>query len=164
MQRKGLQRGEYACAIGGNARDYNTLVEAARRLPNLRFVFVVRPEFLRGLYLPPNVVTYVNLSYPATMNILKYSQFMVLPLLNSNVPCGHVTLVAAMHLAKAFIVTRPPGVHDYVTEGVNALTVAASSVDDFVTAIKRLCEDPMLRDRLGENGLKFVTHECTEER
>ncbi|MHB8887112.1 MAG: glycosyltransferase family 4 protein [Methylovirgula sp.] len=159
-----LEQGEYVCAIGGNARDYRTLVEAARQLPALRFVLVVRPESLRGLDLPANVAVHVNLSYSAAMNVLQHSRFMVLPLISSMVPCGHVTMVAAMYLAKAFIVTASLGVRDYAREGDNALTVTAGSVDSLVAAIKRLWEDPALCERLGDNGQKFATRECTEER
>ena len=37
-------QGDYVCAIGGNARDYRTLMVAAGRLPEIRFVVVARPE------------------------------------------------------------------------------------------------------------------------
>jgi glycosyltransferase involved in cell wall biosynthesis len=158
------ESGEYACSIGGNARDYGTLVEAARRLPQMRFVLIVRPENLRGLVLPANVTVHANLALGATMNVLLHSKFMVLPLIGSDVPCGHVTLVSAMHLGKAFIITDSSGVRDYVRNGVNALTVAPGSVESLVAAVKRLWDDPTLCARLGEGGKAFAGRECTEER
>jgi glycosyltransferase involved in cell wall biosynthesis len=159
-----LEGGDYICAIGGNARDYATLLESARQLPELRFVVVVRPESLRGLDIPPNVSVRTNLPIGMAMNILMYSRFMVLPLVNSEVPCGHVTLVAAMHLAKALIITDSLGVSDYVRHDNNALTVPAASANELTAAIKRLWTDSALCGRLGENGKKFATKECTEER
>ena len=56
-----LEQGEYVCAIGGNARDYGTLLEAARLTPHIRFVCVVRPNSLRGLDIPSNVTVHTNL-------------------------------------------------------------------------------------------------------
>src|SRR3546814_15688074 len=44
--------GDYIGAIGGNARDYPTLVAAARQMPEVTFVLVARPENLRNLDLP----------------------------------------------------------------------------------------------------------------
>jgi len=158
-----IEKEDYICAIGGNARDYKTLIHAARRLPNLTFVLVVRPESIQGLDLPPNVKKYVDLPYLKTMNVLKHSKFMVLPLLNSTVPCGHVTLVAAMYFKKAFIVTDSLGVRDYVTPGFNGLTIGANSVDDLVSAIENLWRDSTLCNTLSENGLAFAVRECAEK-
>lgn len=159
-----IEKGDYVCALGGNARDYSTLIEAAHRLPDVRFVLVVRPESLTGLDVPLNVKVYTNLPFGQTMNALLHSRFMVLPLVNSEVPCGHVTLVAAMHLGKAFVITDSAGVRDYVRREDNALTMAAGSVDSLTAAIERLRNDPALCVRLGENGRRFASRECTEER
>jgi glycosyltransferase involved in cell wall biosynthesis len=159
-----LEPGEYVCAIGGNARDYGTLLEAARAMPHIRFVFVVRPESLRGLEIPPNVTVHTNLPLGQAMNILMHSRFMVLPLLHSEVPCGHVTIVAAMHLGKAFIITDSEGVRDYVQHGYNALTVPPHSTTALVEATQLLWSAPVLCESLGENGRRFARRQCTEER
>jgi glycosyltransferase involved in cell wall biosynthesis len=159
-----LEPGEYVCAIGGNARDYGTLLQAARAMPHIHFVCVVRPDSLRGLDIPPNVTVHTNLPLGQTMNILMHSRFMVLPLLHSEVPCGHVTIVAAMHLGKAFIITDSEGVSDYVQHGFNAMTVPPLSTTALVEATQLLWNAPVLCKSLGENGLRFARRECTEER
>lgn len=156
--------GDYVSAIGGNARDYGTLVVAARALPDIPFIFVVRPTNLKGLTLPPNVKTFVNAPLETSMNVLCYSRFMVLPLINSEVPCGHVTIVAAMHLGRAFIVTASRGVQDYAKEGKNALTVPAGSAAKLIEAIQKLWNNPSLCNELGSNGYDFASRECSEER
>ncbi len=159
-----LQEGEYICAIGGNGRDYPTLMGAARMLPHIRFVCVVRPHNLKGLDIPANVVILTNTPFGKTMNVLKYSRLMVLPLLHSEVPCGHVTLVAAMHFGKPIVVTDSDGIRDYVRGGYNALTTPAHSAWALAEASERLWSDADLRRRLGENGREFAVRECTEER
>ncbi len=159
-----LVKGSYVCAIGGNARDYETLVAAARTLPDVPFVLVVRPQNLKGLSLPGNVIAYENLPFARTMNILAHSRFMVLPLIDSEVPCGHVTLVAAMHLGKAIVVTDSRGVRDYVRQEENALLISSGSVTELAAATERLWRDPVLADALGDRGREFASRECIEER
>lgn len=159
-----LEVGEYICAIGGNARDYRTLFEAAELLPDIRFVCVVRPHNLKNLRFPANVSVLADLPLGKAMNVLKYSRLMVLPLLNSTVPCGHVTLVAAMHLGKPMVVTDSEGICDYVRNGYNALTVPAGSSEALADMSERLWNDAALRERLGENGRAFAMLECAEER
>jgi glycosyltransferase involved in cell wall biosynthesis len=98
------------------------------------------------------------------MNILTYARFMVLPLLHSQVPCGHVTIVAAMHLGKAFIITDSEGVRDYVQDGYNAVTIPPRSTSALVEAIKQLWNEPSRCKSLAEHGKLFASKECTEER
>ncbi len=124
---------------------------------------MVRSTSLEGLVIPANVKVHVNLSFEASQKILLHSRFMVLPLMNSEVPCGHVTIVAAMHLGKAMIVTASSGVADYVRDGENALMVPPARSDKLVSAAKRLWEDRALCDRLGNNGRLFASRLCTEE-
>jgi glycosyltransferase involved in cell wall biosynthesis len=159
-----MELGNYVAAVGGNARDYRTLIDASLELPEVRFVLVVRPESLHGLKLPPNVSVHTNMPFGEAMNILLHSRFMVLPLIPGDVPCGHVTLVAAMHLGKAIVVTDSPGVTDYIREEENAIMVESGSVKSLVAVVRRLWEDHELCNRLGENGRAFAAAECTEQR
>ncbi|MCL8485459.1 MULTISPECIES: glycosyltransferase family 4 protein [Bradyrhizobium] len=152
----------YVAAIGGNARDYKTLVEAATILPDIKFVLVVRPENLDGLKLPGNVFARVDIGFGEAMEILRLARFMVLPLNPGEVPCGHITLVAAMHLGKAIIATSSPGVSDYVQNEENSISVKAGAVDELADAIRRLWGDNASCDRLGERGRLFAAANCTE--
>ena len=56
-----LQAGRYISAIGGNGGINRTLIEAARKLPWIPFVLVVRPDNLMGLKIPANVRAMVNI-------------------------------------------------------------------------------------------------------
>lgn len=157
-----LEPGDYICAIGGNARDYQTLMGAMEKLPDIPLVLVARPHNLKNLNIPSNVKVLVNIPRPHAMNIIKHSRFMVLPLKGSEVPCGHVTLVAAMHLGKGFIITNSSGVSDYVFHDHNAITCEAFSVDALADAINSLWKNPDKCQQLGENGLKFAQEHCSE--
>ena len=157
-----LETGDYICAIGGNARDYHSLMVAMEQLPDIPLVLVTRPENLKNLDIPTNVKVRVNIPKPHAYNIIKHSRFMVLPLSGSEVPCGHVTLVAAMHLGTAFAITNSDGVRDYAIEGHNALTCEAFSPEGLAQTIRTLWDDPQMCQELGQNGLKFATENCSE--
>ena len=157
-----IEHGDYVCAIGGNARDYETLMAAMTLLPDLPLVAVMRPYNQAGLAIPANVRVRVNVPLGETNNILKYSRFMVLPLTGSEVPCGLVSLVAAMHLAKTSVVTNSTGVSDYVKDGHNAVACEANSPEQLADAIKRLWENGDLCRELGANAKSFAAEHCSE--
>jgi glycosyltransferase involved in cell wall biosynthesis len=159
-----LQEGRYVSSIGGNGRDYRTLLEAALRLPDIFFVLVVRPESLFGLEVPANVKVIVNAPFKEAMNIMQYSAFTVLPLSGSTVPCGHVTLVCAMHLAKTFVATDSEGIYDYVHSGENGVLCEPLSPDSLAEAIAKVWADPAEIARLSENSHRFGSENCTEEK
>ena len=87
------------CAVGSQARDYSTLLSAMRRLPHLRLILVATADSLRGLDLPPNVTVRLKIPLAEAQAVIRGSRFMVLPLVSSQVPCGHVTMVTAMYCA-----------------------------------------------------------------
>jgi glycosyltransferase involved in cell wall biosynthesis len=159
-----IEQGDYICALGGNARDYTTLMAAVAKVPEIPLVAVMRPHNLHGLDVPPNVRLHVAIPYPRAMNILQHSRFMVLPLKGSEVPCGHVTLVAAMHLGKTMIITNSNGVADYIQDDVNGVTCEAFSPDALAGAIRALWNDRDRCRRLEETGQRFADENCTEDK
>ena len=158
-----IEPGHYICAIGGNARDYPLLMKAMAQLPDIPLVAVMRPHNAASLIVPPNVRLRVNLPPGDANNILRFSRFMVLPLIGSEVPCGHVTIVAAMRMSKAFIITASRGVQDYVQDGVNCLTHDANSVDSLAARIRELWDQPQRCTMIGQNGRRFAEEYCSEE-
>jgi glycosyltransferase involved in cell wall biosynthesis len=158
-----IESGDYVSAIGDNARDYPLLMAAMARLPDIPLVAVMRPKNTAGLTIPPNVRVRVNLPLGEANNIMKFSRFTVLPLLGSEVPCGHVTLVTAMRLCRAFIITNSSGVCDYVREGVNSLTHEAHSAESLAGRIRELWDDPERCLRLGSGGRRFAEAHCSED-
>jgi glycosyltransferase involved in cell wall biosynthesis len=152
----------YVSAVGGNARDYVTLLGAARLLDTVPMVWVVRPENVAGLELPPHVTVLRNIPYPHAMNVVANSQLTVVPLKDSKVPCGHVTLVSGMLLKKAVVATNSAGVLDYVTDGWNGLLCKPHSATDMAEKIRTLWEEPETARILGENGFRFATEHCSE--
>jgi glycosyltransferase involved in cell wall biosynthesis len=158
-----IEPGDYISAMGGNARDYPLLMAAMALVPDIPLVAVMRPDNAAGLTAPPNVRIRVDLPLGEAHNVTKFSRFMVLPLAGSEVPCGHVTMVTAMLLRKAFLVTASSGVRDYVREDVNGLTCDAHSAEALAARIRELWDDPARCERLGEGGRRFAAAHCSEE-
>ncbi|MDB5812508.1 MAG: hypothetical protein JWN94_4630, partial [Betaproteobacteria bacterium] len=159
-----LEAGHYICAIGSQARDYPTLLAAMNRLRGLRLVIVANAGQLAGLEIPPNVTVHTNIPLNDAINILNYSRFMVLPLRDNVVPCGHVTIVSAMHLGKAIVATGSAGLLDYLQPGVNGYACEARDAGALAHAIRDLYESPETAVRLGRAGQLFAREYCVEER
>lgn len=156
--------GDYICALGSQGRDYKTLLLAMRRLPRLQLVLVAAAANLAGLAIPANVTVKTGIPLAQAMNILAHCRFMVLPLKGSAVPCGHVTIVSAMHLGKAVIATASSGLEDYLAPQVTGLACPAHDDAAWAVAIRALHDDPALARRLGLAGQHFAREHCTEER
>jgi len=152
--------GRYISSIGGNARDYAILLKAMQLLPHIPLVLVVRPYNIAGLTLPPNVTVYENLPEPETFNIMQHSQLTIVPLKNSETPCGHVTIVAAMYLGVPVLITDSQGINEYIQDGYNGLKF--SSIPSLVQAIENLWSRPEKCKELGNNGKIFASTNCTE--
>jgi glycosyltransferase involved in cell wall biosynthesis len=151
------------CAVGSQARDYATLLEAMRRIPKIPLVLVATPASLRRLAVPPNVTVKLNIPRREAEAIVRQSRFMVLPLSHARVPCGHVTMVTAMYCSRALIATESSGISDYLITGHNGLTVPPGDAAALATAIEQLWNDPATATRLGINGRAWALAHCTEE-
>jgi glycosyltransferase involved in cell wall biosynthesis len=151
------------CAVGSQARDYATLLEAMRRIPHIPLVLVATPANLRGLAVPPNVTLKFNIPRREAEAIVRQSRFMVLPLLHARVPCGHVTMVTAMYCSRALVATESSGISDYLIAGHNGLTVPPGDAAALAAAIEQLWNDPATATRLGTNGRAWALAHCTEE-
>jgi glycosyltransferase involved in cell wall biosynthesis len=115
-----------------------------------------------GLEIPANVKCFVNMPFEEAMNIMLHSACTVLPLSGSTVPCGHVTLVCAMHLGKPVIATDSKGIRDYVFPGHNGVLFKPFSPEGLAEAIDKLWGDPREIERLGENNRCFGAVNCAE--
>lgn len=155
--------GEYVCALGSQGRDYGTLFEAMRTLPSIRLVVVATPASLAGLAVPDNVTVLCNIPLGEAMAVLRGSRFTIVPLGGHEVPCGHVTVVSAMHCSKAAIVSASSGMADYLEHGVNGLTVPVGDRAALARAIEQLWSDPVQATRLGAAARAFAAARCGED-
>lgn len=158
-----LVEGEYISAVGGEGRDYSTLSEAMRSLPDIKLAIVARPENVAGVELPENVELFTNIPYPDAMNILVHSKLTALPLLSSTVPCGHGTLIAGFLLELPTIVTASEAMTDYGEDSVTVLTAKERDPEAMKEAIVSLWNDDELREKLASQGKTFAEQYCGDQ-
>lgn len=146
-------------------RDYDTLFYATDGLGVL--VVVSRSRTIDEIkHLP----SYVHAKFFTSRELLdEYakSKIVVLPLdiqdgLNNASGCS--TLVEAMAIGKAVIVTRTPTTESYVTHGVNGILVDSKDVDGLRAAIQDLLANEEKRKTLGRNARAFVENNCDAEK
>lgn len=111
-------------AGGDSMRDYGPMVEAARRLPDVRFT--IASQQLVGAptdTLPPNVTT-GWVAHERFIELLQTASVVIVPLAESEVrSAGQQTYLNAMAMGKTVIVTEAPGVRDHLDAGLSALVV-----------------------------------------
>ena len=157
-----LIEGRYVAAMGGEGRDYKTLIQAITKQPNIKLVIVARPENVANLDIPENVEVRTNIPYEEAMNIAWNSDFMVLPLLSDTIPCGHGSLLAQFLFNKATIVTDSIAMEGYSIPGENVLVYKAQDSDALNTQIKYLWEHPEHAKNLAEKALDFAESRCSD--
>jgi glycosyltransferase involved in cell wall biosynthesis len=151
----------YICAMGKDGRDYATLIEAMKSLPDMTLLVVAQPHNLAGLDVPANVKVSFDIPREEALNILKHSQFMALPLEDNETSCGHITLVSAMFCRKAIVATNSTGIADYFPADYDAPTVAARDVDGWVRALRTLYGDTKRLERCADAGERFSRLHCS---
>ncbi|MGV3722190.1 MAG: glycosyltransferase family 4 protein [Actinomycetota bacterium] len=157
---------EQICSAGLEWRDYPTLIEAVREMPDLRVHLAAASPWSKhrdetaDCALPSHVQAQRR-SYGELRELYARSSFVVVPLYETDFQAGVTTLLEAMAMGKAVIVTRTTGQTDVVIDGETGLTVAPGDVEGWRRAITRLQEDHQLRDRLGRNARRWVQEHAT---
>jgi len=78
------------------------------------------------------------------------------PLYDNDFQAGITSLLEAMAMGKAVVVTRTEGQTDVVIDGTTGLYVAPGDTQGWRTALARLRDDAALRARLGRNARAWV--------
>jgi glycosyltransferase involved in cell wall biosynthesis len=145
--------GDFICAIGRNNRDYELFFRAVKDTDVC--VVVVAPDYaLAGLAIPPNVKVLSGLSMSDSLGLINAAMVNILPIKDATRGAGHMTVVYAMHMGKAQIITEVDTICDYFTAD-QALSVKHGSALILHQAIKYLCDNSSARNSLGENAVLF---------
>ena len=156
-------------SAGSTYRDYATLCQAAAGLPDVSFRVAPTGHPLRlGIMAIPDMPIPPNVDMVATRpGKLRefYAPFSVVavPVHEGHTTAGSTTMLEAMAMEKAVIVTRSKGLADFVIDGETGLSVAPYDVEGWKAAIARLRDDPALRERLGRNARRWVERNSSLE-
>lgn len=131
----------YLCAVGGEGRDYASLAEAMRALPETRLAIVARPHSVAGIDMPENVTVFENLPLEQTWRLAADSRGIAIPLRSDRTACGHITIVGAQLLGLPLVTTRSAGIADYVADGETALVVEPGDAEGLAAALSAILGD-----------------------
>lgn len=146
-------------------RDYASLFRAVEGLPlNLLVAasgswYAREKETTLKVKIPDNVVVSGHFEYDELRRLYAQSQFVVLPLPDLPFSAGATTLLEAMSMERAVIVTRSRGIADYVVDGETGLVVEAGNVRELRAAIEYLLAHPEQARRLGRNARQRIEKE-----
>lgn len=165
-------------SCGKEQRDYPTFIEAVRDLPVGVSIADTSPwsrdrNRLRRRTLPANVTAGAH-SYEQLRALYGQARFVVVPLVESDYPAGIATILEAMAMGKAVVVSRTRGQRDTVVgpmwsadqafwpaegpgpEDSNGIYVPPGDVGALRSAIVYLLERPELANVLGGNARRLV--------
>jgi glycosyltransferase involved in cell wall biosynthesis len=164
----GSARTPTICAVGSEARDLPTLIEAVSGLPITlelaigSMVFTPTesasgrlPTTLRGVGgkpLPSNVVVHQGLSPLELRELYRRSRFAVVALRDVEFDAGATAITEAFAMGKAVIVSQTRGQVDLVRHGREGLMVRPSDPRALREAIVRLMEDEDSATEMGRWG------------
>jgi glycosyltransferase involved in cell wall biosynthesis len=147
-------------SAGLELRDYPTLIEAVRDVDVEVCLAAASPWSKRenetaGRTLPRNVSAR-GYSYRELRDLYASSRFVVVPLYENDFQAGVTTILEAMAMSKAVIVTRTSGQCDVIQDGVNGIYVPPGDPGALRGAILDLLEHPEEAARLGMNARKTI--------
>ncbi len=156
------------CSAGLEFRDYPTLMEAVDGMDVQVVLTAASPWSKRAdttaqRPLPPNV-TVRRFSLYELRELYARSRFVVVPLYEVNFQAGVTTILEAMAMGKAVVVTRTPGQTDVVVEGETGLYVPPGDPQALQEAIQYLLDHPDEAARMGANGRKLLGERMSLDR
>lgn len=143
----------YVCLVGRNNRDLDTFTSAANKA-DVHGVIITSslPVDRRQALVAQGVDVFENLSFERCLACLRDSLFSAVLLNDSQRGAGHITIVSAMMLGKAQVVSDASVIQDYVINGEHAFNVPLSDVDACTAAFSALLHNPEQAALMGQRG------------
>lgn len=140
-------------------RDFDTLLAA---FAGLDATLLLKSSWVLPDAAPPNVqAVRARLDAHAYRALFQQAPLVVVPLRPMVTASGVGTVLEAMAMGKALIVSDSPGIRDYVVHEETALIVPCGDAPAMRAAIKRLLREPDTRARLGAAARGFIERHCT---
>jgi len=160
------------CAVGYEARDYDTLLAAIRGLP-VRLEVAVGSSVLGGArgrvgdlgaVDDGRVAVHRQLPHSALRDLYARSRIVVVPLKDVDQDAGVTVITEALAMAKPVVVTQSHGQVDIVRDGENGTLVPPGDPAAMRAALERLLADQAACQLMGRAGRRLVCEGHTLER
>lgn len=152
---------DHVLSVGDDGgRDFDTLLAA---FTGLEATLLLKSSlFPPGAELPNVQVVRERVGAHAYRELFQRASLVVVPLHPMVTASGVSTVLEAMAMGKALIVSDSPGIRDYVAHEQTALVVPCGDASAMRAAIQRLLREPDTRARLGGAARAFVERNCTD--
>ena len=147
----------FIAALGSAHRDFLCLFEVVEEL-DIPTVVASSKVALANLAIPKQVKTPFGITRADCWKLAQEGRISVIPLrVKDNVTAaGHVTVIEAMLMSRAVIVSDAYGMSDYIKHGETGWLVKPGCRRSMKEAIQTLWNDPELRNRLGQNARTYA--------
>jgi glycosyltransferase involved in cell wall biosynthesis len=147
-------------SAGLELRDYPTLIEAVRGLDvDVRLAaaspWSKRKNETTSRELPPNVQAR-GYGYRELRDLYASSMFVVVPLYDTDFQAGVTTILEAMAMGKAVIVSKTRGQRDVIEDGVDGIYVPPGDVSALRRAITDLLAAPERAAEIGARARRTI--------
>lgn len=144
-------------AIGfDRGRDYGTLVQAARLLPEFQFEIYTQPGRLDPGDVPPNVSLCTPVHGDEYVRTLREARVVAVPTHELAYPTGQSVLLEAFGVGACVVATKTEALGEYFVDGVHALGAEVEDASSMAQALGRALRDPQLRAELGQAARRWV--------
>ena len=169
-QPAGAGEPDVICAVGYEARDYETLLAAIRGLP-IRLEVAIGSSALPdtrgrsgGIDASNQVRVHRQLTHSSLRDLYARSRVVVVPLNDVDQDAGVTVITEALAMGKPVIVTRTRGQVDIVRDGDQGILVPPRDPAAMRAALERLLSDGAACEVMGRSGRKLVCERHTLER
>jgi len=151
--------------VGGEAkRDWETLFNSAKLLPEINFICIAREKYFnKKLVIPNNIKMYFDTPKNTFYKKMKESSLVVIPL-SSELPAGLIILLKATFINKPIIATNTPSIRNYVTNEFSGYLVPMGDHFELAKAIKSLYYDFGKQKLFTKNSLNYISKEFSKEK
>lgn len=147
----------FIAALGSAHRDFSCLFDVVEQL-NLPTVVASSKSVLDNFTIPKQVSTPFGITRDDCRKLAQQARINIVPLQPKDdvTAAGHVTVIEAMLMGRAVIVTDAYGMSEYVKHGETGWLVPPGSVKSMKEAVELLWNDEELRNRLGHNARSYA--------
>lgn len=159
---------DYIVAIGFWKRDYPTLIKAWDKIQTNTRLKIVGVEDRRQLGVDKtsplrNIDLLPFMPISKLKEIIARSKFVVLPLPDFDYAYGQKTLLEAMAMKKAVVVTKTPSTEAYATDLETAVFTSPYDIEDLRIKIDMLLNNTDITSRIAQNAAISIASTFTAE-
>jgi glycosyltransferase involved in cell wall biosynthesis len=163
------ERMNFFLSVGrDNARDYKTLVDVARKMPDEEFHFVCLPRNIEDIEdMPANIRIHINIPRENLDNLYRQAKALLLITHNDSYidgsdSSGPTVLLEAMAVGLPIIASKKAYIGDYGSHNVDMCLVDFYDSDAIVRSI-RIISDPVKRRSIAEHARLKVDTICNTQ-